>query len=797
MEIKEKEKYNASVSANYFNDKNTRNRAYINTLGAEFILRYLADEGINISDIHNIHSIRKILGELDIADIMLHNIHIDVRVIFDENAIFIPKSHFKYDILPDIYIVVKPENNYSNAEILGFFEPKLINKNNANKDYYFIEKEKLSPVSEIKNYIQNSNNNTNRTLSEDELSEYENLIMSYFDDNISEHEKQHLIYQLTKSENLRNRFIEYENFETLSYKVMKEHSIQTIANELENNSQEECVDISEESIELSEEINLDITEDTVEGENYNIEDGEFTELEQQESEFDENISIDEPENIIEEISEETLALENIEPLSETEEDLLSDITDDITVEMSEPSQEDMLEDLPIGELTPQEEITDNFETLQEDILSDNFTETDNSTIETIENIEETGITLEEQPIGEINDNIPETSDTNIITEELPLDNFTDLETLPEQSEEIFEELPAIETLSDDLQDISDNQENNTEEPFEINNTEDASDKDDNLFSIIDDILPDSIESVPEPAENIEDIPDISALTSEIIPDEEDNEEEITNINVNIANQPMQEEDHSEVSDISDIISNDNSNLETLYNENNTPIEEQPDLQKDTIPGIAFLQQNKLADKKVIITAALAIILTVSAFALIKMRNNKVSENPQNIPAEVPINEPSVSDTDLTVDTPEIKEDLNNSEEVKKLAQEVKTEIQTNSTPTPQAHMTVNKLVWNVPDALSYNRNVQNYLRTAGKSIKLSLSADLLLATEFAYTNQVKIGLKLSNNGAVKDARIISGSGSTQIDNIVLQSVKDTLNVVKPPSNDINASEFNLNLIIYF
>ena len=93
--------------------------------------------------------------------------------------------------------------------------------------------------------------------------------------------------------------------------------------------------------------------------------------------------------------------------------------------------------------------------------------------------------------------------------------------------------------------------------------------------------------------------------------------------------------------------------------------------------------------------------------------------------------------------------------------------------------------------------MQNYLRTAGKSIKLSLSADLLLTDEYAYTNQVKVSLKLSKDGGIQNSRIVSSSGSTQIDNIVLQSVKETLNVVKPPSDEIKTPDFNLALIIYF
>lgn len=115
----------------------------------------------------------------------------------------------------------------------------------------------------------------------------------------------------------------------------------------------------------------------------------------------------------------------------------------------------------------------------------------------------------------------------------------------------------------------------------------------------------------------------------------------------------------------------------------------------------------------------------------------------------------------------------------------------------ESYLTVNRLVWDVPDALSYSPKMQNYLRTAGKSIKLSLSADLLLATEYAYTNQVKVNIKLSKDGTVQEAKVASGSGSDQIDKIVLQSVKDTLNVVKPPSSEIKTPDFNLSLIIYF
>ena len=75
-----------------------------------------------------------------------------------------------------------------------------------------------------------------------------------------------------------------------------------------------------------------------------------------------------------------------------------------------------------------------------------------------------------------------------------------------------------------------------------------------------------------------------------------------------------------------------------------------------------------------------------------------------------------------------------------------------------SYLQVNKLVWSVPSNLSNSAKMQNYLRTTGKSLKLALSADLLLANEYAYTNQMKVNLKIGSNGEIQQAVIGSSSG---------------------------------------
>ena len=118
--IDEKDKYDASALANTFANEDTRNRAYFNALGAKLALKYLASEGIDVSGMYNIHSIKKILEDIDISDVRLQNINIDVRIIFDENVIFIPKSHFEYGIAPDIYLIFNLSQDFSNVKFLGF-----------------------------------------------------------------------------------------------------------------------------------------------------------------------------------------------------------------------------------------------------------------------------------------------------------------------------------------------------------------------------------------------------------------------------------------------------------------------------------------------------------------------------------------------------------------------------------------------------------------------------------------------------------------------------------------------------
>lgn len=993
--IEDQDKLDASAAANSFADKNVKNRAYVNTLGAELTLKYLASENINISGIYNIHSIKKILEELDISDIMLPNIHIDVRVVFDENLIFIPKSHFKYNLVPDIYIVLNLAKDFSHVKLLGFFEPKLINKNNQNNDYYFIEKEKLNPVSDLKSFIENFKGNTTSGVTENDIENSERIIMAMSDNDVSEDEKQYLIKQLTKSAELRDKFIEYENFETLSYKAMTDPQIERkeIENEPEENINAAAVitdepDVQDENIETFdsienfdnlelepieniENISLDeispqpsdtneenltdgladigmaaaagtiagaaaaeteaaeeITDTAIENslnvldtgievekdlvnnetdspepivfddidtsnldniatpnsDNFeeetisfdNIDTSEtyndvdyidkidnkisFDDIETPDEQQIDNVSqnsetislddidtsfMDEPSNLPS-VEDETISLEDIDTSeieelntednnvveidnSSSEEDLEADTTDISNPEDSsdEPMPFDdteiQLDDLQIE--FPEDESSENMQDSDEDLNVEplNLIQEDDSSIETAQEEPEMNFEtpesdeLPETPIGKnlvSDDELQKNSNTGFgksllenINEEninsISIDDL-DLEDTPTSSN-------AEEITSDELLSQIDNL---------LNSRAETSTSDETASS--EQLTPQEIQNSDNDSE-FDDIPDIDALVSS---SEIDTPDSVIAENTAAPQQPAQPQDDEQNLNIDELLNmaddaanqgetEGNDKLGVLFNDTD-PVSDveldnidyadtMPASDEERIPGAAVLKPKKSANQKTIITTAalVAILAGASAFVLLKPK----SESPADIEAATPASSEIINNTKpvdnkdeniLETNAPTINKTADKKvQKTKKQVKELKSTPAAKKPVSTESYLEVQRLVWDVPDVLSYSPKIQNYLRTAGKSIKLSLSADLLLATEYAYSNQVKVSLKLSKDGSVQDAKIISSSGSTEIDNIVLQSVKDTLNVVKPPSNEISTPDFNLNLIIYF
>lgn len=1022
--IEEQDKLDASAAANAFAHKDTRNRAYINTLGAELALKYLASENVDVSNTYNIHSIKKILEEMDISDVMLPNIHIDVRVVFDENVIFIPKAHFEYNLVPDIYLVFNLAKDFSHVKFLGFFEPKLINKNNANDKYYFIEKEKLNSAVDLKKYIETFNGNTKDIISQEELENSERIIIAMADNDISEDDKKYLIKQLTKSADLRDKFIEYENFETLSYKAMTSPDIQrktaskktdeallidglanlenieiqdevpavtsteeapqmpdAIADELNLepindiafdeqpaevnkdaqdsntfmsetgsllaesaaaglaaaaagetakafetaetslNIVDSTLDIVDTGIEFAKDLitdevtssepislddidtsaldNINLSDDKIEEETISLgdvkipEDSENTDFIEQ---IDNKISFDDiqTDNLIDEpaplnIDEETISLNDIDT-SDIHEETEAESYEEETLSFDNIDTSNLDNSVDIDESLLDNTISFNDINIDDEKESSALSGTDIETpVLSFDNIEEpviddvnndfmdNSISLDE-PIGETLDEFTETSEIN--NDDLNNAKFTEdhLETVEDITLEPLEEtLPETEVIEDEIDVIDATDEVPKNESFGKNLLENLSEEniddiaiedlglDDSiadsaenissadLLSQIDNILnsaevPETTiqeiqqeENITQPQEEItsfDSIPDISDLESvndilsDNVPVNEEQEntltEEIQGISELSNDMPdtgidelLNFDDSFAPSNEENDLPSGEDNIGVLFNDtdpvsdaeldaidvNQMPYEQ--NFTEQQVPGAALLNKKSQPNKKTIIVAAalVTVLAAASAFVIFKPKNDNSADieplapvgNTENVnKTETPTLPSETTENILATNAPEITKTAAKEIQKAQPAKELKSiQAKQPKQASSESYLSINRLVWDVPGTLSYSTKMQNYLRTAGKSIKLSLSADLLLATEYAYTNQVKVNLKLSKNGNVQDAKIASSSGSTQIDNIVLQSVKDTLNVVKPPSSEIKTQDFNLSLIIYF
>ena len=424
-------------------------------------------------------------------------------------------------------------------------------------------------------------------------------------------------------------------------------------------------------------------------------------------------------------------------------------------------------------------------------VSENIVDAGADVISLDENIQENKLQAEEEKFEDIEkldlDNL-NTSDSNkddstlneeeVLSEDIELgDDRSDDEKTESFGKNLLENLSA-----DDIEDISIEQLDSDE-----NNVDVGEISSDELLSQIDNVL----------------------TSSEQVSEQETKESEIDQINETDENEKQKDYIEEILDDDSHEdydLEGDPDKLNVLYTGadgvSNADIDEIDNInemqeQENVQPETQIVVKNNNRTLKI---AAVTVIVLAAAATLNFMIKPK-GEQPADLEtiSNTEVTMPSENNSEMNIlesNAPAVqKEDTsitNKTAEVK----ELKTDVSKKTLPR-SASMSVSRIVWDVPDNLSYSTRFQNFLRTAGKSLKVSLSADLLLSEEYAYSNSVKISLNIGSNGSIKSCSVLQSSGSKQIDNIVLQSVKETLNVVKPPVDELKGQDFKLNLIIYF
>ena len=440
------------MSRNFVN-KELKNRAYLNALGAELVTKYLTSEGIKFTNVHNLHSISKILESVDISDILLPNIHLDVRVVFDEKQIFIPKSHFELDLVPNAYVVLKLDEEFKHVELLGYFKPYQINKQNENRDYYFFDRNKLSSPASLTKFVKEYIGRTSRDISEEDLLRGRELAISLADHNISVSEEKELLELLLLSDVLRESVLEFDNFETLSYSaapVLSESLVvpAEVTTEEENNEEDEIVEedtniensteiepveeISLATMAMDEDLDLDtafpepeleeetlvepledpVSDDETSDELIEEELEENTETEEEEEELlaepiEENVQIeeiDEDNEFMEELEEAT-EVSAEEPVTEREEEF--EIAEETLIEDIEPVDFDNIEETISEDTETEDELQDSIEQEIDEAETLEIEEEETTELSLVEPIIEESLEIPAEDQLEIADNVEE------------------------------------------------------------------------------------------------------------------------------------------------------------------------------------------------------------------------------------------------------------------------------------------------------------------------------------------------------------------------------------------------------
>ena len=108
---------------------------------------------------------------------------------------------------------------------------------------------------------------------------------------------------------------------------------------------------------------------------------------------------------------------------------------------------------------------------------------------------------------------------------------------------------------------------------------------------------------------------------------------------------------------------------------------------------------------------------------------------------------------------------------------------------------ISNVAWEVGASLANDPVFRNYLVVAGQALKANLGKGLLNTREKSLKNELKVQIVLDLDGNILDGRMKIGSGSRQIDDIVLQTVKETLSYTKIPQIQTNKKYIKTNIII--
>lgn len=908
-----------------------RKRAYALATGALALAKALQSDGFGVSFKHSLFKVPSFAGNFELADLYIGNVRIDVRVTFDNENFYIPKTHKKYDAAPDLYVVVKMEKNLSKMSIEGFVFPKETEKCESVEEYLVCPLKKLNSMKGFKKAVESVETEDHECAAGDHQKTAE-LAVSFIDGEISESEKIFFIKHVVNCPLCRERLCEFSEFDSIIEQVKKypelldDSTLNVLTGNVSSQQEEQnepeiletgisnsvlelvkdaaaletgleaaetvaqaagagaaglVIETAEETAETLENISdeednlslLSISEEddqNIEDEPENEEDSaEIDDLSELE-ESGEELNLTEPEEIpdfsetpgepeqeeetVEENEtpellntedseeEDTLTLEEDEPM-----ELLEEAAEEMTLESDEESVPEAAEEETPAESAPVEEIEETDETEHEDIFA--AAEEEPLELETHDELElsdlETLDEHEEMVLEEVHEEQPEEIEPEPAFEENeeaapeePVAEISEHEELTElESDDEPLGLLEHEEIPDFSQDLEETAEPEAQEPViseeteAIELTEEAPEE----------ILPESGEETIE--ETIQEPEEPKSEFAELLEEEpvENNEEQISEYagielideDSTPSDEPVEEtqpenEVNEEIQGLLDdelmqLLSSDDdsdenteseaaddNNLDLIAESGDSESENQEENGEEVIDSLyeeapeapaegesaqeEFMQpepgKNGGLAKKLIAAAVVLFLITTGSITALYLNQNKQAANQDALPdADMPMQDGSLPDA--AANLPQNKDDS-----ASPMSQDLNKSI-TNVFSDQPAALTITKISWEVSQSLANDDSFRNYLQVAGKNLQMNLQNDLSYTTEINYNPKVKVSFEISKDNTIKRIQVTESSGSEQIDNVVLQSIKETLKYVNAPNIKDYKGNYNLSVVVNF
>lgn len=114
----------------------------------------------------------------------------------------------------------------------------------------------------------------------------------------------------------------------------------------------------------------------------------------------------------------------------------------------------------------------------------------------------------------------------------------------------------------------------------------------------------------------------------------------------------------------------------------------------------------------------------------------------------------------------------------------------------KSYATVSKVSWEVSSNVT-KEDQKKFLQQVGKSIRLNLQNDLLLSNEVALNNRVKFDIRFLRDGNIESITVSESSGTKAVDEIIRQSIENTMYYMRPPKGSFVGKKNGLTLVINF